>query len=294
MEFVRRLLVAASVITVAVSSVAVAPLTAVQAQGDVVLLAVGDIASCTSTSDEKVAALMAQNEGLIALTGDNIQSDGQESSYMECFDPAWAPLKDRLRPTPGNHDYLKGGTPAFYYTYFAPYTGEVGKGWYSYNYGAWHVIVMNSMEPDWAGTEQNAWLKADLAANPAKCTLAYWHNPIFHSGAGPITRRMRTSFQLLYEAGAEFILSGDAHHYERFKPMSLNTHIEPDRGIRQFIVGTGGASHTRLGAIWKGTEVRDNTSFGILKLVLSPDSYAWQFIPIDADGFTDSGSTACH
>jgi hypothetical protein len=273
-------------------TIVLSPLTPAQAQG-AVLLAVSDFGSCSATSDDAVGEALAGMDGLIALVGDISQSNGTEKAYLECVDPIIKNFKDRIRPTPGNHDYQQVSGVPFYFEYFGPNAGEPGKGWYSYNFGAWHIIVLNSMMPDWNG-EQLQFLKADLAASAgAPCTLAYWHHPIFSSGAGGLTSRMRTAFKLMYAAGVDVILSGDAHHYERFAPMDPQRRIQPQRGVRQFIVGTGGASHTRLGAKWRATEARDNQTFGILRLTLNPGSYSWEFVPVTGGDFTDSGSAPC-
>lgn len=257
------------------------------------MIGAGDIASCTSTGDEETAKIINANPNAIVFAlGDNSQSNGLEQTYLDCYEPAWGAFKDRTYPTMGNHDLQGAGDQPYYYKYF-PNAGEMNKGFYSYNVGAWHVIVLNSMIPDWGNSEQAQWLISDLAATPAQCILAYWHNPMFHSGAGPITGRMKQSFRALYARGASILMSGDAHHYERFAPMSVDREIEPGRGIRQFIVGTGGASHTRLAAKWKATEARDNTTYGVLKLTLRPGSYAWEFIPIEGKTFTDSGEAPC-
>jgi acid phosphatase type 7 len=259
----------------------------------VVFVGAGDIASCTSTGDEKTADLIDRIDGLVFALGDVSQSVGTEKAYLDCYEPAWGRFKSRTRPTPGNHDYQQAGNNPFYYDYFGENAGPKNVGWYSFNYGTWHVVVLNSMLPAWKGTDQANWLQADLAANPAACILAYWHHPVFHSGAGGLTGRMNYPFKLLYEAGASLVLSGDAHHYERFAPMNPSKQIEPARGIRQFVVGTGGASHTRFGGQWRATEVRNNDTFGVLKLTLNPGSYDWQFVPIEGGTFTDSGSAAC-
>jgi hypothetical protein len=266
---------------------------AVFAQGAVVMVGAGDIASCTSSGDEETAKLIDRIDGLVFALGDNSQSNGTEKAYMECYEPSWGRFKSRTRPTPGNHDYQRATDPPFYYTYFGENAGPVGKGYYDFGYGAWHIIVLNSMLPTHAGTEQDQWLRGVLAANTSPCILAYFHHPVFHSGAGGLTSRMSQPFRLLYEAGASIVLSGDAHHYERFAPMNPRRVIEPTRGIRQFVVGTGGASHTQIGAKWRATEVRNNTTFGVLKLTLFPGSYSWEFVPIEGETFTDSGSAPC-
>jgi 3',5'-cyclic AMP phosphodiesterase CpdA len=233
--------------------------------------------------------LLDKIDGLVFTLGDNSQDEGTEKQYQECYGPTWGRHKERTRPVPGNHDYgTAQGAP-----YFAYFGAFIGKGYYSYTVGTWHIIAMNSMIPAGAGSEQAQWLQADLAANPAVCTLAYWHHPVFSSGAAGVSARMKYAFKLLYNAGADVILNGDTHHYERFAPMGPSARIEPDRGIRQFVVGTGGASLNPFGPRWPATEVRDNTTWGVLKLTLHSGSYSWDFIPVEGGAFTDSGSAPC-
>jgi hypothetical protein len=262
------------------------------AQGDPVVVGAGDIGGCTTQSAEATAKLLDKIGGLVFTLGDDSQDEGTEKQYQECYGPTWGRHKGRTRPVPGNHDYETAqGAP--YFAYFGEAAGQAGKGYYSYDVGAWHIIAMNSMIPAGSGSAQAQWLQADLAANQAVCTLAYWHHPVFSSGAAGVSARMKYAFKLLYEAGADVILNGDAHQYERFAPMGPGARIEPDRGIRQFEVGTGGAALTPFGPRWPATEVRNNTTWGVLMLTLHADSYSWNFIPVEGGKFTDSGSAPC-
>jgi len=259
---------------------------------DAVLLVAGDIAACVYESDEATAKLIDKSEGLILTLGDNVQTRGAMTEYINCFEPTWGRHKDRIRPVPGNHDWVPDGGAA-YFEYFGAAAGEAEKGWYSFNYGAWHIVALNSMLDASSRSEQMEWLRNDLAANPAECILAYFHHPVFSSGAGGLTSRMKTAFRILYTAGVDVILSGDAHHYERFAPMDSAKNLDPKHGIRQFVVGTGGGYLTRLNTKWRATEARSNENHGILRLVLSPGSYSWEFIPVEGGSFTDSGSASC-
>ena len=257
--------------------------------GATVLLAVGDIGTCDDTNDDAVAGLAARLPGAIALLGDDVYPDGGLPDYQECFDPAWGPLRARIHPAQGNHDF-ESADASGYYDYFGAAAGTPGQGWYSYQLGTWHVIVLNS---DCAGvggcgdgSPQLAWLQADLRAHPAACTLAYWHHPRYSSGEHGNDPRTEPLWQALAGAGADLVLSGHDHDYERLAPVG---------GIRSFVVGTGGHS---LIAFKRPpdplTELRDDDSYGLLALDLRDGSYGWQFVPIPGDVLTDSGVGSCH
>jgi hypothetical protein len=203
----------------------------------------------------------------------------------------------RLRPVPGNHDYERAGSPPYYFTHFKPLFDNIlppdSKGWYLFDAAGWRVLMLNSQEPDHNGTPQNQFVRWALDSFPGQCVLAMWHHPRFSSGAYGVTARMKTSFRLLYERGGSVLVSGDAHHYERMAPMDPSGRIQPGRGVRQFIVGTGGAYLTKLGQKRRSTEARSNASHGVLKLTLRSGSYDWEFIPVNGERFTDSGSAPC-
>ncbi|MCU0511922.1 MAG: metallophosphoesterase [Anaerolineae bacterium] len=262
-----------------------------RAQGEVTLLAVSDMASCISDGDEAVAALLDTLEGLVISPGDNSQSVGSWQYYQDCYEPNFGRHRGRIYPVPGNHD-LYQGTLDDYYAYFGSQAGVPGQGYYSFGYGAWLIIGLNSMVPMYDGSPQAQWLRATLAASPVRCTLAFFHHPVFSSGAGGVSPRARDVFRILYEAGADVIVSGDAHHYERFAPMNLQRRADPERGIRQFIVGTGGASQTRLAGRWRTTEVR-SSAYGITRFTLGDGYYRWQFIPAAGSDFSDAGEDVC-
>ena len=212
-----------------------------------VLLAAGDIASCASDGDEATAALIrARPRAVVATLGDNVYDAGRPNEFERCYAPTWGAAKNRTRPTPGNHDYDTPGA-AGYFTYFGRRAGDPARGWYSYRLGGWHVVVLNSncdqVGGCHRGSEQERWLRRTLAANRVRCTLAYWHHPRFSSGAkhggSPATADFWTA---LYEAGADIVLSGHDHVYERFTPQTPDATAAPGRGIREFVVGTGGRS----------------------------------------------------
>jgi hypothetical protein len=253
------------------------------------LLAVGDIGYCGSSADEAVSAVAAGLPGTIALLGDNAYPDGSAHDYASCFDPAWGSLRDRLRPVPGNHDYQTKGA-AGYFSYFGSAAGTTGQGWYSYDLGDWHLIALNSdcdaIGGCGTGSPQLAWLKADLAAHEAQCTLAYWHHPRFSSGMHGDDSMTDPPWTALRNAGADIVLSGHDHDYERLAPID---------GIREFVVGTGGRSlYAWPGAAGPHTEVRANDTYGLLELQLGANSYAWRFIRAAGGSFSDAGSGTCH
>lgn len=274
-----------------------APLLHIEYESGAVLIAAGDIAGCGIEKDAETALLLDNLPGTVAALGDNVYDDGTTQEYNNCYAPTWGRHKSRTRPTPGNHEYHSAGA-APYFTYFGAAAGEVGAGYYSYNLGAWHIIVLNSNCDDIGGCSRNSaqgqWLLADLAANPATCTLAYWHHPRFNSGALHGNDSQYQDFwQILYDYGADVVLSAHEHLYERFAPQQPNGTASPSRGLRAFTVGTGGGELSTFGTIQPNSEVRNNNTFGVLKLTLYPTRYDWQFMPIAGQTFTDAGSAPC-
>jgi len=254
-----------------------------------VLLAVGDIASCDASADERVGELAARLPGMIALLGDIAYPKGSRDDYASCFDPRWGALRDRLRPVPGNHEYETRGASG-YFSYFGARAGDPAEGWYSYNLGAWHVVALNSecgaIGGCGAGSPELAWLVADLSAHPARCTLAYWHHPRYSSGMHGSDDMTEALWQALAAAGADVVLSGHDHDYERLAAVD---------GVRSFVVGTGGRSlYEWPGSPLPSTEVRANDTYGLLELTLGATDYAWRFVPASGGSFTDSGESACH
>jgi hypothetical protein len=292
------------------------------AAGDPVIAAAGDI-SCdpantnwnggngTSNACRQLATsdLIVNGNFAAALPlGDNQYECGSLWGYQNSYDLSWGRFKSITRPSPGNHDYLThGGTDcttanagaAGYYNYFGPLAGTVapGKGYYSYDIGAWHLISLNSNCGDAGGcspsTPQGKWLAADLAAHASQCILAYWHIPLFSSG-GRASSNSQSFWNALYAAHADVILTGHDHIYERFAPQTPSGQLDNVAGIRQFIAGTGGNNHTSIANVAANSLVRDTTAFGVLELTLHPGSYDWQFVPAAGGAFTDAGSGTCH
>jgi len=260
-----------------------------------VLVGAGDIADCSGSGDEATAALLDNIAGTVFTAGDNVYPDGTDAQFAQCYDPSWGRHKARTRPTPGNHDYHTSSA-APYYHYFGALAGDSGKGYYSYDIGAWHLISLNSNVSMSAGSAQETWLRQDLAASTKQCTIAYWHHPRFSSGTqhGSLSSA-QPLWQALYDAGAEIVISGHEHNYERFAPQTPTGTADPTRGIREFVVGTGGESHYNdEGTPLPNSEVFNGTDYGVLKLTLSAGSYTWQFIPVSGGTFTDTGSGICH
>jgi hypothetical protein len=265
---------------------------------DQILVGAGDIASCRSSGDEATASLLDRIPGTVFTAGDNAYSDGSPSDFDDCYQSSWGRHRSRTRPAPGNHDYHTSGAKG-YFDYFGPRAGDPGKGYYSYDLGGWHVVVINSNCAEiggcHTGSAQERWLRADLAASAKPCTVAYWHHPLFTSGRrhGP-SIEMRPITQALYDHGAEIVVAGHNHNYERFAPQDPSGRLDEARGIRAFVAGTGGRSHYSFGDIQPNSEVRNGDTYGVLKLTLKPDGYEWEFVPEAGKRFTDSGSGSCH
>ncbi|MEO8287413.1 MAG: S-layer homology domain-containing protein [Chloroflexota bacterium] len=268
---------------------------------DPVLVGAGDIATCSGTGDERTAALLDNIAGTVFTLGDNAYDNGTATEFANCYNPSWGRHKARTYPAAGNHEYFTTNA-APYYSYFGAAAGDPAKGYYSYEVGTgagtWHIIVLNSnctFVPCAAGSAQEQWLRHELAANMSKNVLAYWHHPRFSSGAlhGNDTS-VQPFWQALYEYGADLVLVGHAHGYERFAPQNNNGALDTTYGIREFVVGTGGKSHQGFATPVANSEVRADTYFGVLKVTLHPNSYDWQFVPEAGGTFNDHGTALTH
>ncbi len=259
----------------------------------VVLVGAGDIANCEMLGGARAtAALLDQIEGTVFTLGDHAYPRGTAKELKDCYEPTWGRHKARTRPTVGNHDLMTNrGQP--YYEYFGDNAGPRGRGYYSYNLGAWHIISLNGTAVVDARSEQASWLREDLADHPTDCVLAYWHMPLFSSGPHGGSPEMKEVFKILYEAGADVVVNSHDHLYERFAPLNEKGEPDPERGVRVFLVGTGGAGVYNVKKIAKHSEVQNNTAYGVLKFTLSKGNYAWEFIPMAGQTFTDSGSAVC-
>lgn len=257
------------------------------------LVTAGDIASCWWRGDEATARLLDRIDGVVAPLGDLVYQDGTPGQFARCYGPTWGRHRARTRPTPGNHDY-RTREGAGYWGYFGANAGERGKGWYAYDLDGWRVLVLNSEAPIGAESEQVRWLRAELAAHPSRCTLAYMHRPAFSSGKHGGAGSVRDVLQVLYDGGVDVLLGGHDHHYERMAPQDPDGKADPARGIRQFVVGTGGAPTYRPKEAAPNSEVMNDRALGVLRLVFHPGWYEWQFVPIRGHRFTDSGRGTCH
>lgn len=260
-----------------------------------ILVGAGDISVCGNPGDEATAKLLEQIPGTIFTAGDNSNDDGTLNQYKKCFGPTWGQFKDHIRPALGNHDNKDDGQD--YYSYFGKAAGSAGKGYYSYDLGAWHIIVLNSNCPGGCGknSKQVKWLKLDLKDHPTRCSLAYWHHPFYTSGFGENNEKMGLIWEVLYQAGVEMVINGHDHHYERFAPQDPYGNPDPLKGIREFIVGTGGAYSIGInGQPSAHSEKQILDTFGVLKLSLFEDRYTWNFIPEEGRTGADSGADICH
>jgi 3',5'-cyclic AMP phosphodiesterase CpdA len=232
----------------------------------------------------------------VLTLGDHAYENGTPAEFADCFDPTWGAFKDRIRPVPGNHDYYTPNGEG-YFGYFGAQAGPGRRGYYSFDYGGWHFIALDSVVEDTSiATEQYNWLVADLASSRDRhCTIAYWHYPLFNSGEryGP-TARMKPFFEALYDGGVEMVLSGHDHLYERFAPQTADGVAAPARGVRQFVVGTGGHALYKFGPPAPNSEVRIEGVFGVLRLTLGEASYRWEFVPVGGGAALDSGKESCH
>ena len=280
---------------------------------DPVIAAAGDIAcdprsqfldTLRACRDRETSDLLADMDLAAVLTlGDNQYEDGTLAKFRTVYDRGWGRFKAITRPAVGNHEYVTPGAGGHfdYFNGVGRFSGPAGdrdKGYYSFDVGTWHVIALNSVCDAVggcdAGSPQEQWLRADLAAHPTRCTLAYFHHPRFSSGQEGSSTRFIPFWRALYEAGADVVLSGHAHDYERFAPQTPAGVADADRGIRQFVVGNGGKFLYDFEAPQPNSEARDATTMGVLKLTLRADGYAWRHVPEARGGFTDAGTGVCH
>ena len=288
--------------------------------GPPVLVGAGDIARCypsdnpteitppSLTAAEATAKLLDQIPGTVMAVGDNAYELGSPADYLLCYHPTWGRHKARTRPATGNHEYLTPGA-AGYFGYFFPQGGAPG-GYYSYNLGSWHVVVLNSM-PQWTECPppktspaegrtcvgdilQKLWLFADLRWHPQRCTVVYFHHPRFSSGRHGSQYEMQQFWDIMYANGVDVVVSAHDHLYERFAPQDPEGNPDAERGIRQFTVGPGGAELYEFTTVLPASEVRDNSTHGVLALTLGDGGYSWEFVPVAGGSFTDSGSGSCH
>ena len=282
------------------------PVPPAQAQPGVqTVYAAGDIARCrhpdprwsgASDTAALVAAGLAADRGAVVLTlGDHTYPRGAAREFADCYDPTWGRFKDRTWPTPGNHEYYtRGAAP-----YFAYFGARAGRGHYALDLGSWRVISLDSNLAPPAHAAQLDWLRAELRDHARRCTLAFWHHPLYSSGGHGSVPKMKDAWALLHAAGAELVLSGHDHDYERFAPQDAEGKLDQAGGMRQFVVGTGGAYSTPFLLTVKHSEARDASRNGVLRLRLREDGYDWEFLEAAPPSLPnasppDHGSAACH
>jgi hypothetical protein len=296
----KTLLVVGSMGTAMVVACLAAGLTAVPGASKtqtVTLVGAGDIAGCDFKQDSKTARLLGKIRGTVFTLGDSVYPEGTSAQFSQCYDPTWGTYKERTRPAAGDQDY-KSSDAEPYFDYFGERAGEPGEGYYSYDRGSWHIVVLNSNCEEVEGcerhSEQGRWLRRDLNHNPARCTLAYFHHPLYASGSTHDSPKVKPFWHILYAHKADVILNGHVHRYERFAPITPGG-ARSAKGIRQFIVGTGG----KLGGDQHGPEephvqAKKIGTPGVLKLHLGSGFYHWKFVSVEGEHYTDTGKARCH
>ena len=272
------------------------PLAGLPATGSVTLSGAGDIAVCGSENDEATAGLLDDLPGLIFTTGDNAYDDGTPSEFEECFGTSWGRHRDRILPALGNHD-VETERAGGYFGYFGGRAGDPRAGWYAVTLGSWRVLVLNSHCELIGGcgpeSAQGRWLARELETNATACTVALWHHPLFSTGDHGPTEAARPLWEILHPAGVDLVINGHDHSYERFAPLDAAGNPDPE-GIRQIVVGTGGAHLRGFPYEDPNSEARDHSTHGVLRLDLHDGSYDWRFIPVETGALSDSGSGTCH
>jgi hypothetical protein len=257
-----------------------------------ILVGAGDIGQCGSPGVAATAVLIDRISGIVFTTGDNAYPNGSASNFRDCYEPHWGRHRARTRPVPGNHDYDTAGGAA-YFSYFEDNAGPFGLGYYSYMAGSWKIVALNSEIAAGAGSAQLQWLRSELTSSSSRCTMVYWHKPLFSSGPNGPNRDMREIWRVLYDLNVDLVINGHDHLYERFGPQDPDGRPDAARGIRQITVGTGG------GGLYTPISSAPNTEaigivFGVLRLTLSDGSYQWEFLPIPGASFSDGGIGQCH
>jgi hypothetical protein len=312
----------------AASAVAGSAVMATAISEDPVIAAAGDIAcdpasrgfvdgrGALSSCKQMVTSDLLLTVGLTAVfpLGDLQYYCGSSDAFALSYGPSWGRVKDITHPVVGNHEYIQQGSrestrattgcdasndgAAGYFDYFGAAAGDPTQGWYNLDIGAWHVVVLNSNCSAAGGcrlrSPQMDWLTADLHAHPNLCTVALWHHPRFSSGEHGDDADYGDFWDVLYAGGVDVVVNAHDHIYERFARQTPSRVPDDAHGIRQFVVGTGGANHTYLQRIAVNSEVRDDQSFGVLRMTLHADRYDWEFVAEPGSSFTDRGTDHCH
>ena len=259
-----------------------------------VLVGAGDVADCRSDGADRTSLLLDSIRGTVFIAGDvAYQTKRNPNPFVSCFDPAWGRHRARIHPALGNHDYGNDSAAA-YFNYFGDRAGPRPGGYYSYELGRWHVVALNTNIAIDDSSAQARWLRADLAASSGRCAIAYMHHPRFSSGPHTEREALIPLWQILARSGVSIVVAGHDHIYERFAPLDADGAPDAASGVRQFVVGTGGARRYEIGTLLPGSEAHSSETFGLLKLTLLPDRYRWAFIPVDATAALDDGESPCH
>jgi 3',5'-cyclic AMP phosphodiesterase CpdA len=258
-----------------------------------VVLAAGDVGQCDLPGAALTGALLQKHPGPILGLGDFAYPNGTAEEFRRCYEPAWGDFKQRIYPAPGNHDYRTPGA-AGYFGYFGTRAGDTRRGYYSFDVGAWHVVSLNSNRELEPGSPQLQWLDEDLRNNRQRCVLAFWHHPRFSSARRGSDPRTQALWETLYRHGASVVLAAHDHDYERFAPMNDRGERDDGRGIRSFVIGTGGAKLYEAGKRHLLSQVWDGSTWGALKLTLREDAYDWEFLPAADGQFKDAGTASCN
>jgi hypothetical protein len=265
----------------------------------IVITGAGDIADCTSNGAQQTSDLLLQQaQGSFFTAGDNAYEVGSPANFRDCYGPTWGRVLDRtILPAPGNHDWVTKDA-AGYLGYFGPKAAPDGVTWYSMDLGGWHVVVLDSDCDQVGGCDtsspQGRWLAHDLETSTATCTLAIWHHPRFSSGEHGDDPQVAPFWDLLQRDGAELVINGHDHDYERFAPQDPSGQEERPGGIREIVAGTGGAGLRQFGRTAPNSEFRIAGEWGVLRLTLEPTRYGWEFLPAGGAEIGDSGSAPCH
>lgn len=261
-----------------------------------VLVGAGDIADCRSNGAAQTARLLDSIRGTIFIAGDAAYASSRNRNpFTACYDATWGRHRARTRPSPGNHEYDQRFDPdaSNYFDYFGTLAGPRGFGAYSYDLGSWHVVALNTNIPFTRGSRQDTWLRDDLESNLGKCTVAYMHHPRFSSGPHASNDTIAPLWRTLMEYGVSVVVAGHDHLYERFAPMDADGKVDLDNGMRQFVVGTGGAANYSPRSAAPGSEAAWSKGHGVLKLTLRATSYSWEFVPVPGNPFRDRGESPC-
>src|SRR3989454_7915821 len=258
------------------------------------LIGAGNIARCDRTNDEATALLLdAYPDATVFAAGDNMNGNGSLTNFTTCYGPSWGRHKARTRPAAGEKEYKTAGA-AGYFSYFGAAAGDSAKYYYSYDLGLWHIMVLNDNISMAAGSAQEQWLRAELAGNTKKCTLAYWHHPRFSSTGTNLLASVKPLWDALYDWSADVVLNAHYDNYERFAPQTPAGAADAAKGMREFIVGMGGQNLQKPAGPKPNSQVRNGTTYGVLKLALDTASYSWQFVPVAGQTVSDTGTTGCH